>query len=436
MILYSMRIGIIGAGFTGLSAALKLQEQGHDVCIFEKEKKPGGLAIGFQGKNWEWSLEKHYHHIFSSDYAIRSLADRVQENFVFYRPNTSSLINEEILQLDSPLQLLFFPKLSLIERIRMAGVLGYLKYLADWKKLEQYKAHAWLKKMLGEKGYMMLWEPLLRAKFGEEYYKEISLAWFWARIKARSTELGYPEKGFQHFADTLDKNIKQKKGSITYNCTVTKLEQRAKKHIVHFRIDGALKQEEFDYVLVTVPNIIFAAITPSLSDEYKKKLRDFKVIGAINLVLELSKPMLPNNVYWLNICEKKYPFLAVVEHTNLINTAHYGNHHIVYVGKYAPHGHRYFSLTKEDLLKEYDPYLKKLNPNYKKSLLDVSVFHAPFGQPVVTTNFSKKILPFETPIAGLYLANMQQVYPWDRGTNFAVETGERVAELIHGKIKE
>ncbi len=435
MILYSMQIAIIGAGFTGLSAALRLQEKGHKVHLFEKESLPGGLAIGFEQKNWNWSLEKHYHHIFTSDSAIRSLANRIGELFTFYRPNTSSLIDGEIIQLDSPLKLLFFPKLSVVERIRMAVILGYLRYIANWKNLEQYKAHSWLKDMMGEKGYTMLWEPLLRTKFGE-YYKEISLAWFWARIKARSTELGYPDKGFQHVANTLANTIIKRKGSIQYNATVTKLEVKDKKHVVHFKTEGKQQVQEFDLVVVTVPNIIFAAITPSLPQEYKTKLRDFKGIGAINIVLELSKPFLPHNVYWLSICEKDYPFLAVVEHTHFINKSHYGNNHIVYVGAYVPHGHSYFSLSKEDLLKEYDPYLKKLNPDYKKNLLNSYLFHAPFGQPVVTTHFSKKILSFETPINGLYLANMQQVYPWDRGTNFAVETGEKVAELIHGKIKE
>lgn len=430
-----MRIGIIGAGLTGLSAALELQKYGYEVHLFEQESIPGGLAIGFKEKNWEWSLEKHYHHIFTSDADILSLAKRTNQTFKFYRPNTSSLIDNEILQLDSPLKLLLFPKLSIIERLRMAFVLGYLRYIANWKQLEAYTAHDWLKRTMGEKGYMMLWEPLLRTKFGA-FYKDISLAWFWARIKARSTELGYPNGGFQHFAEVLAKKILRKNGSITYNATVTKLESQENKKIISFKSKGTISQEEFDLVLVTVPNIIFAAIAPELPDNYKKSLRDFKGIAAVNMVLELSKPMLPNNVYWLSICEKEYPFLAVVEHTNFIDKSHYGNNHIVYVGNYLPHGHKYFSLSKEALLKEYDAYLKQLNPNYAESIVNAFVFHAPFAQPIVTQHFSKKILPFETPIEGIYLANMQQVYPWDRGTNFAVQTGEKVAQVIHDKIEK
>jgi protoporphyrinogen oxidase len=39
-----MKIGILGAGISGLSSALLLQSQGHQVSVFEKEGRPGGLA--------------------------------------------------------------------------------------------------------------------------------------------------------------------------------------------------------------------------------------------------------------------------------------------------------------------------------------------------------------------------------------------------------
>lgn len=60
-----MKIAIIGAGFTGLSAAYQLLKQGHKVTIFEKDSQPGGLAVGYQEKKWDWTLEKHYHYWFT-----------------------------------------------------------------------------------------------------------------------------------------------------------------------------------------------------------------------------------------------------------------------------------------------------------------------------------------------------------------------------------
>ncbi len=424
-----MRIGVIGAGFTALSAGIKLQENGQQVTLFEKEKTPGGLAVGFKGKNWEWSLEEHYHHIFTSDTYIQNLAKKVNHQFIFKRPNTSTLIDGDILQLDSPAKLLKFSKLSYYQRLRMGAVLGYLKYAANWKQLEKYKAHDWLKNAMGQEAYCILWEPMLKSKFGT-YYKDISLAWFWARIKARTTYLGYPEGGFQAFADTLSNTIQKHKGIIHYETTVTGIEQKNPGIAVTFLKKGEKETELFDKVLVTVPNIVFASLGLDLPKDYVKTLRSFESIGAVNMVLEMDKPFFKKTVYWLSICEKDYPFVAVVEHTNFIEKSHYNNKYLLYIGNYLPHTHKYFKCTEKELLKEFDPYLSKLNPDYKKNITNTYIFRAPFAQPIVTPNFSERILPFKTPLENVYLANMQQVYPWDRGTNFAVEIGERVANFI------
>ncbi len=416
-----MHIAIIGAGFTGLTAAFELQKKGHTVSIFEKEQIPGGLAMGFQKNSWKWPLEKHYHHIFTSDHAIRNLADEVGVHFRFSRPNTSSYINGDILQLDSPLKLLMFSKLSIMNRLRMAFVLGYLRYIASWKHLEKYTAHEWLQKYLGSRAYKMIWEPLLIGKFGP-HFKTISLSWFWARIKARTTQLGYPDGGFQKFADTLAKKIIENGGSIKYGSEVTQIKERS------LMVDG--KVTEADAILVTLPNKLFMKLAPNLPGEYMNKLLSFTGIGAVNMVLEFDAPFLPHDVYWLNICDESFPFLAVVEHTHYVDKSHYNNSHIVYVGNYLPSDHPYFSLSDEELLNTYDSALEKISPGYRAHILSKTVFRVPFAQPIITQNFSKRILPFQTPLKNVFLANIQQVYPWDRGTNFAVEMGKRVADDI------
>ncbi len=425
-----MHIAIIGAGFTGLTAAYELQKSNIDITIYEKESEPGGLAIGYKNDEWDWALEKHYHHIFTSDTAIRELAKQIGVEFRFYRPNTSSLVDGDIYQLDSPLKVLEFPKLSIAERIRMGMVLAYLRYVADWKEIEQYKTHEWLLEKMGKNAYQMLWEPLMISKFGP-YYKDISLAWFWARVKARSPQLGYPEGGFQNMVEVLAEKIEERGGVIRYSTPTHQLAKKGDKTVV--KING--EQYEYDAVIVTVPNILFSKMTPDLPEDYHNELLSFEGIGAVNMVLEMSKPFFKSDVYWLSICEKKYPFLAVVEHTNLINKSHYNNRHIVYVGNYLPHDHEYFTKSPDELLKIYDPYLKKLNPDYRKAVIDMTVFKVPFAQPIVTRKFSTKVLPFDTPIEHMYLANMQQVYPWDRGTNYAVDKGLQVARHIVKKYK-
>src|SRR5260221_6682147 len=188
---------------------------------------------------------------------------------------------------------------------------------------------------------------------------------------------------------------------------------------------------EFDKVICTLPTYLFTKITKGLPKNYIEKNKGLEGIGATNLVLTLDKSFLTDGTYWLNINEEIFPFLAIVEHTNFISSKKYGGKKILYIGNYLPSGHKYFDYSPRQLFKEYLPYLKKINKDFKvSSVKQMKLFKAGFAQPIVTKNYSKKIPSIKTPIDGLYLANIQQVYPWDRGTNYAVDLGKKTANII------
>lgn len=425
-----MRIAIIGAGFTGLSAAYELVKEGHQVFVFEKDSGPGGLAIGYKEDKWKWSLEKHYHHWFTNDYSILNLAKEISYEVIIKRPKTSVFTKNKIYQLDSPLTVLKFPLLSFFERLKMSTVIGFLKYDPFWKPLEKYKASVILPKLMGKKPYEMIWEPLFVNKFGE-FANNVSLAWFWARIKKRTPFLAYPKKGFLNFANHLVKVIEQKGGSVYFNTEILELSSKDKPQIKFRRIGNLkLKIENYDAVVVTTPSFLFLKIAPQLPKKYKESLGQLKSLGATNLILRLKKPFFNDGTYWLSICDKNAPVMAIVEHTNFMDKKNYNNEYIIYLGNYKSPDDPYFLMTKEEMLKKFDQYLKKINPNYYKNIIGYKLFKAPFAQPIIPINYSKILPPFETPFKNVFLANIEQVYPWDRGTNYAVELGKKVSKLI------
>ncbi len=424
-----MKIGIIGAGFGGLAAGYYLAKNGHQVTIFESDSKPGGLAVGYQEKKWDWTLEAHYHHWFTNDYAVLKLAKEIGHKVKTVRPKTSTYYNGSIAQLDSPVSLLRYEPLPFFQRIRTGMILAYLKFTPFWKPLEKVTAKKFLKSTMGTKSWEVLWEPLFIKKFGIHTDK-ISAAWFWARIKKRTPALSYPERGFLSFAKHLDNEIRKKGGVIYYNTPVSKLKNVNKKVVIQ-TVKGKF---EFDKVIVTLPGSLFTKITPDLPKEYVQKLTSLQGLGAVNLVLSLKKPFFKDGTYWLNINDKKFPFLALVEHTNFMDRKNYNNEHLLYVGNYLEHTHPYFSNSSAELIKEFLPYLRRINPNLKKaSIKKATVFKAPFAQPIIPLNYSKLIPDFKTPLPNVYLSNIQQVYPWDRGTNYAVELGFKVAQLVDGE---
>lgn len=400
-----MKIAIIGAGLTGLTAGFRLCRDGHLVTIFEKGSRIGGLASGFKKESWQWSLEDFFHHLFTSDNEAKKLIKELglEDKLFYVRPKTSIYKNGKISQFDSPASLIFFPHLSLPEKLRVGLVTGYLKLAGNWQSLEKFTAGKWLKKYYGQKPYRVLWEPLIRSKFSLQAEK-VSMAWFWSRIKKRSVNLGYLKGGFQEMIDGLAHKIKKNKGEILLKHEVKNLEDLKKK---------------FDKIIITTPVEVFF------------KTRIPKMLGALNLILFLKEQFLVDGTYWLNVNEDSFPFVAVVEHTNFVDKKYYKNTHILYVGGYYPANHRYFKMTAKQIFEEFLPYLKKINPNFSPvSLIPYHLSRSLFAQPVMPTSYSKIIPTFKTEMKDVYLANMQMVYPWDREMNYAIEMGEKVARFI------
>lgn len=423
-----MRIAIIGAGFTALSSAYRLVRRGHDVTIFEKKSHPGGLSGGFKEKLWEWSLDEYYHHWFTNDKYVLNLAAEIGYQTVIRRPTTSVLVEEKIYQFDSIKSILLFPKLSLLDKLRMAASVGVIRYDPFWKPLEGINASWMLPKAMGKNAYGKIWEPQFINKFGK-YADEVSLAWFWARIRKRTQSLAYPVGGFLQFAEFLSEKITDFGGHVFLNTEVKSIKQE--NGVVLRAGDGNREQlYKFDAAIVTLPSSSFLKIAPQLPKEYKNSLAELRGIGATNLILRFTKQFFPDQTYWLSVCDKNSPVMAIVEHTNFMDKHHYNDEHIVYLGNYLPSDHPNFLASKEKLLKLYDRFLRKINPEYKKNLIDYKIFKSTFAQPIIPPYYSKILPSFRTPLRNIFLANIEQVYPWDRGTNYAVELGEKAARLL------
>jgi protoporphyrinogen oxidase len=411
-----MRIAIIGAGFTGLTAALKLSQKGHQVTIFEKEKRAGGLAGGFKETGWQWPLDFFYRHLFSNDQSAKKLLKEIGVKASWSKPKTSVLKKGRIYRFDSALSILSFPYFSFVDKIRTGLVSLYLKIISHWQPLEKITAGSWLPKFYGKKVYQIIWFPLLKGKFGS-WAEKVPMAWFWARIKKRTACLGYPQGGFQTLANKLVAIIKKNGGQFYFQKEIKSFQELKGK---------------FDKIIFTVPISIFLKIMKEkLPQDYQQKLSQLKMSGVLNLILVLKKRFLKDNTYWLNVNEENFPFIGVVEQTNFIDKSHYHHHPILYVLNYYPQNHRFFKMDKEKILKEFLPFLPKINPDFKENWIKKSyLFSSLYAQPLIPLNYSTIIPSFKTPVKNVFLACMQQVYPWDRGLNYAIELGEKIAEEI------
>ena len=447
------RIAIIGAGAGGLAAAYDLVQAGNAVTIYEADHQVGGLAGGFKQPHWDWSVEKYYHHWFASD---RHMLELIRElgwtkEVFFPWPATVVYHQDRFYPLDAPFSqsisgpqwldkvpgagtisraiwALRFPGLSWRDKLRYGLTALYLLLAPSWRPLETATAHDWLNRWVGESCYSAFWEPLLISKFGS-HYRDVNMAWLWARVKARTPRLGTFEGGFQRFMDRLADRVQSEGAQL---CRSTAVQRIAPGENGALHISTTEGEEEYDQCLATVSPRLLARLAPSLPQSYLEKLLSLKSMGAVVLVLSLKRRLSEGGFYWHNLPKSAgFPFLSLVEHTNFISPDRFAGEHIVYCGDYLDPDHEYFSLTQAELLDRFLPALPRFNPEFSPNWVNESwLYRTPYAQPVPPLNHSRAIPDIKTPMPGLWFASMSQVYPWDRGTNFAVEIARKAAKAM------
>ncbi|MCL4508603.1 MAG: NAD(P)/FAD-dependent oxidoreductase [Chloroflexi bacterium] len=418
-------VAILGAGALGLTLAYRLAQRGISCTVFEQGNEPGGLAAGFRIS--DSYLEKFYHHLFGTDRAAIALIQELGlgDRLTWQAPISAVLHEGKIWELDSPASVLRFGALPLFDRLRMGAAIAYLKLQHHHQPFETTTAKAWLSRWMGNRAYEVVWEPLLRAKFGS-YADEILMSWMWARFSCRTTKLGYLRGGFQHFYDRLVERIEQFGGSLRFGEAVNRITSSSSQG---FEVYTAVRSAHFARVVSTAPLARTMHIVEGLPEEFVERYSWNKAFGAHCVILELAHSLMP--AYWLCINDPGFPFLAVVEHTRLMPRSDYAGKHLLYLGNYLPHDHPLFNRSEQDIVAEFSAALKSINPRFESSwILGVHTFQAPYAQPIVTPGYAAHIPPHETPIPRLYLANMFQVYPQDRGQNYSIALANSLARRL------
>ena len=425
-------VAVLGAGIGGMAAAYDLVRSGRKVTIYESADYVGGLASGFKEPNWEWSVEKFYHHWFASDRHMLGLINELgwQDSLRFPRPYTVMMYKDRFYPLDSIFKALLFPGLGFgINKARF-GLTGlFLRLTNNWQALEQQTVDAWMRRWAGDKVYEMMWEPLMVGKFGETYARQVNMAWLWARLKTRTTRLGTFEGGFQAFADRFADHLRSLGVEIRLSTPVEHIRPISGGGL---QLETASGAQQTGQCLVTTSPSLLARLAPDLPAGYLQGLLNLKSMGAVVMVLALKQRLSQEGYYWYSLPKQAgFPYLALVEHTNFVPPQHFGGEHILYLGDYLETTHEHFSLPQDELLQRFLPSLSKINPNFNPDWVRKSwLFRSAYAQPVPFVNHSKNIPAIETPLPGLYFASMSQVYPWDRGTNFAVEIGRKAAGMM------
>ena len=424
---------VIGAGFTGLSCAYELTRRGWSVLILEKDEDTGGLAGCFRSNGQ--LLEKFYHHWFTNDQAVLQLAKNLRTEAKLLSRTTQTAVyrDQRFYRLSTPLDVLRFDPLSMSGRIRLGSLVLKARRVNDYKQIEGLTCKEWLLKLCGPEVYSVVWEPLLRGKFGDAA-DDVSAVWFWnklvlrggSRNKSGHEQLLYYQGGFGELLHDIAKAIELSGGLIRTGVEVRNL------LVENGSVNGVITScgpVKGQTVIATCSLPVVSAIAGNhLSTHEKAKLNRIRYLANVSLVLELKEKL--SDIYWLNVNDIDFPFVGIIEHTNFEPPQTYGNRHIVYLSKYLPETSEMYQMDKNALFAYSVPYIQNMFPAFEtSSVLDYHVFKASHAQPIAECYYSRLIPDGRTSINNFYIASMAQIYPQDRGTNYAIQQGRDIAAL-------
>ena len=416
---------IIGGGIGGLYAASKLISRYKKVTLIEKGNELGGLARSFKYKNGY--IEKFYHYYGPETPHMFDLLDELgfMDRLVWTKVSRASFIDGSIFPLEKKMDLLKFKLIPFIQRIKLGLMILKTRYLTKWQSIDNIYASDWLKKEIGEKTYNIMWKPLLELKF-KEYTNQIPAPFIWSRIKIQQEKIAYIKGGLNDVINKLENTIAQRGVRIIKNESVSKiLVEDNKVNGVLMSTGETIKGKE---VLSTLPTPILRNLCDFDSPE-KDLIVEKDWMGVVCAVLVINKPITP--YMWLNVTSKEIPFVGVIDYTHLNPDYLIDGNRIIYVPDYVSTDHEHYKMNKEELLKKVFDSLKIINPDFnKKWVKDAFVFKAPYAQNIPFRNFGERIIPNESNIKGLFIADWSQFYPWDRGLSNSIKITKSVIEKI------
>jgi len=423
---------VIGGGISGLATSMALTRMGHRVTLFENTSDLGGLAATFPYRGGH--LEKFYHCLLPTDHALLRLVREVglEHDLRWRETKMGFMYQGRMFALNNAIDLLRFTPLTLIERLRL-GLMGLRARTGGLSPaLDEISAAEWIRGMVGDRGFEVLWKPLLAAKIGD-HYAALPALWLSSRMNREKNSgperKGYLLGGYRSLIAALASTLRERGTVIRLSQPVTQIVESEGRMALRLP-DGGL--EVFDFVVSTVPLKVFQQLASGL--RLPGRLAELKLDyqGVVSGVFMTRQPL--SHYYWMPWVDCGATSQGAIEMTNLVPRERAGGLHINYLVNYTHRDSEIYRADDGVVLGRYRDDLARLFPAAGASIEDAFLFRAPHVEPMWTVGYSR-VRPESAVIPGrLYLSCTAQVYPRVNSWNSCCELVEDMSAPLGDEV--
>lgn len=437
---------VIGGGAVGLTSAYRLQQRGYRVLLLEAQAQAGGLAEGAaeQGSGEDnWPLESFYHHSFKSETRLQKLlAELGLPGMLFQEVRQSIISSAGTLDSSGLPAILRWRGVSWWTKLRFILATGILSHWPTWRLLSGLQAYRVSRWLSGNRSFGLVWGPLLRGKFGPAA-ERVSLAWLWARLRSRSGSrtsifsacetLAYPRGGYQPVWQALSSKLGQNAVFSARVGAIKANRDEPNNYLVHYQVGTQTFRVQTRALLLAVNPPAALALTAKLplapQLRWRKQLGRIEGLGAICLQLWSTQSL--SKSYWHSLTTGNSEFVVLVQHTNLIPSAHYGGLHVYYLGGYFVQSAEIWQDSDEVLAERWLAQLPQLFAHFDPSQLQKKqVNRARWAQHLPVQNYERTVSDTDHPLPGVFWRHFSQVFPADRGVEVALRQAEEASQQL------
>ena len=423
----------------GLTLGLRLAQRGHRVRVYEGGRQVGGLASAENIGSWKW--DRFYHVILLSDTALTGLLGELglRDRLRWGTTRSGFYVDGRWISLSSVLEFLRFPPLTLVDKGRLAATILMASRISDPRPLENIGALEWLTRWSGRRTTERIWEPLLRAKLGDNA-GAASAAFIWAIIArmyaARRTGLkremmGYVEGGYDTILPVLRRHVERAGVDVVTGAMVTDVRDDGDGAVVTIEGGGTAS---FDSAVLTVSCPTISRLCPQLTPAEHDRLGRVVYQGVVCPSWLLSRPL--SGFYVTNITDRTVPFTGVIETTALVDRATFGGNTLVYLPRYLTQDDEMWNAPDEQVARAFFDVLCRMVPGLTPANIVASrVARARDVLAVSTRRYSSDVMPpLETSMPRVFVANSSQIAHGTLNVNETVSLADRQANALHGRF--
>jgi len=406
-----MRIIILGAGLSGLTCAVTLKKQGHEVVLLEKNTAPGGLAQSFRVDGFTFDYGPHY--LFG-----KKVVQAIQKEFPAIELNRLDGTKEKMFFHQKYFAFPFDPKNILfnMDKSRMPRIVGELllrRLFSSAKGQQSQNLEDWIIGAVGRgiydyislSGYIQKLYGLAPSEISNEWGKQklkFLAQWREAdliKLVAKSFSEGrnlekriihYPDDGgIDHLSIKLTEDFISRGGEVLLNSEAVHVNHQDTGVEVTYSRNGELKRSVADFLISTIPiTRLVEILTPNLSWEVRQEIKSLTYRNLLLLCLCIDKEYILDD-QCIYFTEKPFIFRRITEFKHFdLNMAPEGKTSLCLEITCSP-AEALYHAPNEDIFKLVIEQLERYDYLKYEDVLKYYLIRIPFAYPVYQMSYQK-----------------------------------------------